>query len=59
MENSFSWEANSRLTSQESPLHLRSAEVSLLCSQMRTSGPYTEPHESSPRTPTIFRQDQS
>jgi hypothetical protein len=54
MEQSTSWEANSKLSySRNSPPYME-PEGSLLCSQTPTIGSYPESDESNPHPPTLF-----
>jgi hypothetical protein len=54
MEKSPSWETNSHSTSQEIPRLLMEPEGSLPCSQQPATGPYPEPHVSSPHLSNQF-----
>jgi hypothetical protein len=52
-----SWESTTRSAIQEFPQHFMEAEVSLPSSQGPSTGPYSEPDESSPYHLILFLQD--
>jgi hypothetical protein len=54
MEQSTSWEANSRSASQGIPYILWNLDGSLLCVQQPATGPYSDSDESSPHPLNLF-----
>jgi hypothetical protein len=54
MESSPSWATNSRSATKEIPRLLHNPKVTLPFSQEPFTGPYPEPHESSPQPYILF-----